>query len=784
MSNRHAATPVLSGDNADATADATVDATADADAMEVAGNLLGGVDQTAPPANAKERSKITAKPKNSSRTSLAERLENSAIARNPSASLNDDEVFIQGPHASSSGMSDTGSRMGDKMGFPSAYNVIRAGKATSLGAMRLGSLFGLGRVTTGEKIGFGRGGMAVLGDSRTFSAQNYHCAEKGLNMSFSLMKPPHGGQDGLHCLACQVPHSLSDRMAEEGLPIVVVLSDQNFPAVLPAVDGDCVVVIRVEDATLSDLETVFSERFQAFLRPYGNLTPGSVILIGSLSHLRACGLQDYTESLVKAFVSLSSKVGQGVEVVPLVGIPMHGIEPASLVRSLMDLDSWLMAVQGGARTVLNKTREVFWSELTSGIRSSVAPMESMIHMLPVGFRNHRKHPVVSDPYESPIPSAIPPVSEKTEKKILHSLLSELNDVFGLTLDVNPDTCREPDRTVGNSPAKTVTLGASHLHRVSRIMIDGGANVKSLCSPGWTPTRENLNAAAKLIAEQNLTAEDLFVVDLWSNSAFMGTDELGMASRSQKSNIDNKYHIVGKLQAAPRTLFEVILNEANCVLEAAGDAAIVVVAPLARYISGKCCDNVSHITNWGTETFQTEMYRAAERAEAVVASDSAWFKCKVFNQIETFGGSDLGLSEAVTSGGESVWRGDDPVHMTPGAYSDMASNICAMHEEVGEAQRPKKRPRLESVVPMYPRGTRGRQGQIQPPLWVTGLAPRPDIRGRGRVSVAGWRVGSGGAGGGRRGSGRGWSGQQPYRGRGRGFGYSPRGGFRRGGRRGY
>jgi len=94
MSNRHAATPDLSGDTVDTAADAASDATADADAMEVAGNNLGGVDQTGPPANAKERSKITAKPKNSSRTSLAERLENSAIARNPLASHSDFKISL------------------------------------------------------------------------------------------------------------------------------------------------------------------------------------------------------------------------------------------------------------------------------------------------------------------------------------------------------------------------------------------------------------------------------------------------------------------------------------------------------------------------------------------------------------------------------------------------------------------------------------------------------------------------------------------------------------------
>ncbi len=35
--------------------------------------------------------------------------------------------------------------------------------------------------------------------------------------------------------------------------VAIVLSDQNFPACLPAVSGKCLVVIRQEDALLSDL---------------------------------------------------------------------------------------------------------------------------------------------------------------------------------------------------------------------------------------------------------------------------------------------------------------------------------------------------------------------------------------------------------------------------------------------------------------------------------------------------------------------------------------------------
>ena len=61
----------------------------------------------------------------------------------------------------------------------------------------MGGLFGLGRIETGVKTGYGEGGLEVEGDGRTYLAQNYHCAEMGLNVSFSVKKPSANGDDNL-----------------------------------------------------------------------------------------------------------------------------------------------------------------------------------------------------------------------------------------------------------------------------------------------------------------------------------------------------------------------------------------------------------------------------------------------------------------------------------------------------------------------------------------------------------------------------------------------------------
>jgi len=221
-----------------------------------------------------------------------------------------------------------------------------------------------------ENVGYGKGGLELPGDGRPFTAQNYHCTEKGVNLSLTLRRPAPGTTDTLECLSCPVAHSFAGRLTQEGRPVVLVLSDQAFPAMLPAREGDCVIIVRVEDGTLAEIEMAFAERLGAYLRPHGSLSSGSLILIGSLSHLKTRGLSDYAESLVRVVSSLSSRAGLGVDVAPLVVLPLHGVEEDFQVRALLDLDSWILSGNNGV-SAFPKTRAAFWETTIGGLRGGL-----------------------------------------------------------------------------------------------------------------------------------------------------------------------------------------------------------------------------------------------------------------------------------------------------------------------------------------------------------------------------------------------------------------------------
>jgi len=386
--------------------------------------------------------------------------------------------------------------------FPPVYSILRAAKQKKLNAARLAAPFGFLRVSE-KRIGYGVGGMSVPGDARGFMAQNFHCGSKGLNISFSLMRPDSAPVDEMTCLACPAGHSLAVQMRENSCPVAIVASDQNFPPIAPTDDGKCLVIVRVEDGSLSEIESALTDRFKAYVKPHGSLPAGSVVVIGSLSHLRARGVADYAEAFVGVSASLRNKLGASIEILPAVPIPLHGIDSPALLRALLDFDSWLAAGRHPSGVTLQSTRAVFWQAIRAQGCAYTEDRSVQTYMMPTDARNSRKVPVTSEGFLHQIPSAVPPMSEQAEESIIRALITELNEDFGLSLNHSPNLSRTVDPVTAHDIGKTVFVGASHMRRVCNSLLESGENVVCLCTPGWTPTSGNIQKTAEKIARLGL-----------------------------------------------------------------------------------------------------------------------------------------------------------------------------------------------------------------------------------------------------------------------------------------
>jgi hypothetical protein len=201
----------------------------------------------------------------------------------------------------------------------------------------------------------------VEGDARRFAAANYHRTDVNRNISASITVD-------LDCLACELPHSYRESICE-GKPLVVILSDQAFPPVVPGNDSKCVVIVRTEDGLLIEIEQAFVDIFAEYVNPSGSLPRGSVVLVGSVSHLAARGLSSYVNDLVGTMASLGARVGKAVEIVPFVPVLLGGMEgnvKGGIIRDLLDLDAWIMSSGLGLGVRLEGARRAFWEVIRGG----------------------------------------------------------------------------------------------------------------------------------------------------------------------------------------------------------------------------------------------------------------------------------------------------------------------------------------------------------------------------------------------------------------------------------
>ncbi len=61
--------------------------------------------------------------------------------------------------------------------------------------------------------------------------------------------------------------------------------------------------------------------------------------------------------------SLGAKVGVGVEIIPMVFVPLGGIGDPGWIRDTYDLDAWILASGLGPGSMLGETRSQLWAGL-------------------------------------------------------------------------------------------------------------------------------------------------------------------------------------------------------------------------------------------------------------------------------------------------------------------------------------------------------------------------------------------------------------------------------------
>ena len=149
------------------------------------------------------------------------------------------------------------------------------------------------------------------------------------------------------------------------------------------------------------------------------------------------------------------------------------------------------------------------------------------------------------------------------------------------------------------------------------------------------------------------------------------------SLPRKNHADGRYHVVGALKMADRETFKQIVYSSVPLLCAGGEGVKIVVAPMPRYITGPCCNNRGHVTNFGEKKYGRSM---GDR----LADIGDWVKEFVYGKritnFQVFCPTSLTMAPDDSKDELRATWGRDPVHLTKYGYGKEARALLETLEK--------------------------------------------------------------------------------------------------------
>ncbi len=315
-----------------------------------------------------------------------------------------------------------------------------------------------------------------------------------------------------------------------------------------------------------------------------------------------------------------------------------------------------------------------------------------------------------------LPELVAPLTEKAEAELVHTLLKEIKDNFGLNLDLHPNLERGAvTLDDGDCKKRLILIGRSHMCKTHKHLPKETVN---LSTPGFVATPAASTQVAETLRDYCPGSGDVIIMDLLSNSAFCGTDGNGLPLPQFRGE-DGTYHVQGMLVASPPSMIKKALQSFNKIAELVKDSLCVLVALTPRYVLQRCCTNADHLENFRSESYEVEIQDAVENHIQLldVWATEHELKYVILDPISTDGLSVSALRERTASNGAPLWTGNDGVHLSSSGYSDLAKAILAVSERMTAEDNMEetrsmassdsnnaKRSRLDSVVTRPPTTT--------------------------------------------------------------------------------
>jgi hypothetical protein len=294
---------------------------------------------------------------------------------------------------------------------------------------------------------------------------------------------------------------------------------------------------------------------------------------------------------------------------------------------------------------------------------------------------------------------LPSWSQADEKKVLDSLIRELNDKLLAGVDPDPNLSRSSKRPQlypafrFGSVESAAFVGGSNAKNLANAAANLGIDSYQLAKGGWKITRENIDKLIPDLKElmSSLPAGMPIILFCLDNSSFLAaSEEGGLAPISKCVPEGDGYHVKGDLVVAPECALHHTVELLKKLVTELSEYQLFFVTPITRYILGPCCNADDHVTNSGNPDFVSKILSDLTKLKFALRKQLA--PATVLDGIELICGSGCSKDRMELTL-RSGWA--DPVHPKPHIYSKMALNLI---EKVAAASSPtssQKRKRSDS-----------------------------------------------------------------------------------------
>jgi hypothetical protein len=403
--------------------------------------------------------------------------------------------------------------------------------------------------------------------------------------------------------------------------------------------------------------------------------PGTVFVIGSLSHMERVGAQLYATACINAKRRLMGAFKK-CEIVPFVPPPLGGCNNPDLIRSIVDASIWLGEMHGYPLSESMST-------ITSITMGKCEVGGEGVHYdrpisLPVSLDEYLCVQKIS-PGRPGIPAELPPWSQTDEKKFVETLIQDLNREFITDLDPNPNLSRSAKRPAlypavrAGSVEAALIIGGSNAKNLAYAASSLGVETYQLVKGGWKVTKENIDKLIPDLKEilSSLPEKTPVIFFCLDNSSFLAaSEEGGMVPISKCVPEDDGYHVPGALVVAPERAMQYVTAQLRRAIAECGEFPVFVITPWARYASQPCCTDMGHVSNFQDPDFLPDLLRDLTKQKFELRKSLA--PAVVLDGIQLVCGDSSSMDKKVQTM-RAGWA-NDPVHPNGHIYAKMALNL--------------------------------------------------------------------------------------------------------------